>query len=313
MRRIHTLLALLFVPLLFSCKPSPEKIRIGYLPLLSNLPLFVAMNHGYFTERGLTPELVPFQTSNAMTEALVSGSIDAEAGAASLVTVTVAQSSADRLRVLMGIVITPEHSISALIVSKSSTVQSVADLRGKKVGVFPGSAIKQFTRLYMMRHNAFDESTTLLELPPPLQLQALENGSVDAVLTLEPTPTIGLTKGAVRVIDLAPIEREILNPWVGGVYSVSRVYEKDHPKAVEELTESLRKAVEFIGSSPDSAKKAMISFTPIKDPAVLRRLPVPQFVMADQLSVADFQKLSDLLSAQGILKQPVDVAGLLKK
>lgn len=312
MHRISVFLASAALLFALSCNSAPDSIRIGYVPLSSNLPLFVAMSNGYFAARGLKPELVPFQTSNALTEALVAGNIDAEAGASTVVTLTVAQTAADRLRVLLGIVVTPEHSISAVLVPKDSPVRTVPELRGKRIGCFPGSAIKLFTRLYLTRLNAYDDNTMLVELPPTLQLQALESGSIDALLALEPTPTLGAVSGVARTLDVAPIERELLNPWVGGVYSVGRNYEKAHPETVEKFTAALRDAVEFIAASSDSAKKTMSVYTPIRDTAVLKRLPVPTFVMADRLPAADFQKLADVLAAQGILKKPVDVSALLK-
>ncbi len=306
MRILLVLVAIILSAVSFSCNSASDVIRIGYLPLSSNLPLFVAMKNGYFTARGLKPELIPFQTSNALTEALAAGDIDAEAGSSTFVTLAVAQASADKLRIILGIVVSPEHPISALLVSPNSPVKSLADLRGKKIGCFPGVAIKSFARLFLERHNAYDENTSLIELPPPLHIQALANGSIDAALSLEPTPSLGLVKNAVKILVRAPIERDILNPWIGGVYSVSRSFEKANRDVIDKYTDALREAVNFIERSPDSAKPAMKDYTPIKDAAALKLLPIPEFIMSDSLSSAD------LLLAQGILRQHINAGKLLE-
>lgn len=311
--RILLLAAVIILTVIsFSCNSAPDVVRIGYLPLSSNLPLFVAMKNGYFTEIGIKPELIPFQTSNALTEALAAGDIDAEAGASTFVTLAVAQTSVDKLRVVMGISVSPAHPISALLIHPNSTVNSVKDLRGKKVGCFPGAAIKSFARLYLERHQAYDENMSLIELPPTLQLQALANGSIDAVFALEPIPSLGLVKNAAKILERAPIENEILNPWVGGVYSVSRDFEKTHRDIIHKYTAALRKAIDFTEHFPDSAKSAMTAYTPMQDAAALKLLPIPEFIMSDSLSSSDFQKLADLLLAQGILKRRVNVSELLK-
>lgn len=312
MRILLSIAAIVLSAILFACDSTPGVIRIGYLPLSSNLPLFVAMKNGYFTARGLKPELIPFQTSNALTEALAAGNIDAEAGSSTFVTLAVAQTSADKLRVILGIVVSPERPISALLISPSSPIKSVEELRGKKIGCFPGAAIKSFTQLYLEQHNAYDDNTKLIELPPPLHVQALANGSIDAALSLEPTPSLGLAKNAVRVLVRAPIERDILNPWIGGVYSVSRSFEKAHLDIITKYTDALREAVNFIERAPDSAKLAMADYTPMQDKTAFKLLPVPKFILSDNLLPADLQKLADLLLAQGILEQRVNAGELLK-
>ena len=38
---------------------APDRIHIGFLPLASHAPTFIAMEKGYFTNAGLDAELVP--------------------------------------------------------------------------------------------------------------------------------------------------------------------------------------------------------------------------------------------------------------
>ncbi len=313
MRYIRLFIYFLIVNAIFSCSFSDDStIRIGYLPISSNLPLFAAVKNGYFKKYGLVPDLIPFQTSNALTEALTAGNIDFEAGSSTFVTITAAQAATDRLHILLGVIVSPEHPISALLVSYHSPIKSIEELRGKKIGCFPGAAIKQFTRLFLTKHNSYDENTTLIELPPQLQLQALENGSIDALFTLEPTPTIGISKNIARTLISAPFETDVINPWVGGVYSTSRSYETQHKKTVRNFTDAMRDAIDFIDRNPESAKFSMLNFTPIKDSAIIVKLPIPQFIMSEQLAVTNFQKLADILLHQGILRQRVDVKNMLE-
>src|SRR3989344_5563832 len=53
-----------------------EKVKIGYLPVVHGLPLYVAIEKGYFTEQGIAIEQVPFQAPNQIIDALLQGQLD---------------------------------------------------------------------------------------------------------------------------------------------------------------------------------------------------------------------------------------------
>ena len=53
-----------------------SKIRIGYTPTASSLGVFVAQEKDYFKDQGLKVELIEFQSSNLMTDAIIRGDID---------------------------------------------------------------------------------------------------------------------------------------------------------------------------------------------------------------------------------------------
>ena len=52
---------------------APGKIAIGFWPVASGLPLFVAVEKGYFQEAGLEVEAVKFANPNQVAEALIAG------------------------------------------------------------------------------------------------------------------------------------------------------------------------------------------------------------------------------------------------
>src|SRR5262245_57913005 len=54
----------------------PVKVQVGYSPASSSLPLFVAVERGYFEDQGLELELTPFTLSTDQFPALASGQLD---------------------------------------------------------------------------------------------------------------------------------------------------------------------------------------------------------------------------------------------
>ena len=57
-------------------QPQNKKIRVGYLPMVSSLTHFVAVEKGYYKEEGLEVEANPIKTSNLIAQDLVAGHID---------------------------------------------------------------------------------------------------------------------------------------------------------------------------------------------------------------------------------------------
>lgn len=284
-------------------------VRIGYLPLTANLPLFVALEKGYFTDEGLKVETQKFESSNQMIDALVTGRIDVETAASSSVTVTVAQKLGNKIHVFMLNAFTPKDFLSSILVKKGSDITAPVDLDGKKVGTFPGSTMRMYTE--MVLESVGVKPSEVIQLPPPVQLGALDSGSADALMTLEPLGTLGQVKGIATTLIAAPVETNVLNPWVAGSNSFSDDFLKNHPQMAVKLRDALYRAVDYIRSNPEEAKKAMTKYTPITDEALASRLTVPNYWKLDEINVADFQKMADLLLSHGEIDSQVNVNDLI--
>lgn len=57
-------------------RAATEKVKIGYLPLVSHSPTFIAAAKGYFTSEGLDAELVGFRAAEPMAVGIAAGDID---------------------------------------------------------------------------------------------------------------------------------------------------------------------------------------------------------------------------------------------
>ena len=60
--------------LVFSCgtkKPELIKIKIGYVPIVGDLPVFVAQEKGFFIDAGFDVELVEFHSGNEAMNAVL--------------------------------------------------------------------------------------------------------------------------------------------------------------------------------------------------------------------------------------------------
>jgi NitT/TauT family transport system substrate-binding protein len=181
---------------------EPRKVKVGILKLTSSAPVFVGLEKGFFREAGIEPELVWFQAAQPVAVALAAG--DIEVGATGL--------TAGLFNIVAGgqklWVIAdkgrewPGHPLTALVVQKDGPVQSVKDLRGKKVGITTlGSTFH-----YMLGNLVEQAGLALGDVEPaPLRTlgamsEALQTRRVDAILIPQPLAGTTVEKGFGRIL-----------------------------------------------------------------------------------------------------------------
>jgi NitT/TauT family transport system substrate-binding protein len=181
---------------------EPRKVKVGIIKLTSSAPVFVGLEKGFFREAGIEPELVWFQAAQPVAVALAAG--DIEVGATGL--------TAGLFNIVAGgqklWVIAdkgrewPGYPLTALVVQKDGPVQSVRDLRGKKVGITTlGSTFH-----YMLGNLVEQEGLTLGDVEPaPLRTlgamsEALQTKRVDAILIPQPLAGTTVEKGFGRIL-----------------------------------------------------------------------------------------------------------------
>lgn len=178
------------------------KLKIGLLKLTSSAPIFIAMEKGYFKEENI--EVTPqwFEAAQPIAVATASGSVEVGATGitASLYNMIAGGQQllivADKGREQKG------YSSSALLVHKDSQIQSVKDLKGKKIGVTQtGSTFHYMAGRLLEKYGL---SLSDVEIAPLGKLSALnetlKSKQVDAVLTAEPNISYILNEGYGKVI-----------------------------------------------------------------------------------------------------------------
>jgi NitT/TauT family transport system substrate-binding protein len=181
---------------------EPRKVKIGVLKLTSSAPVFVGVEKGFFREAGIEPELVYFQAAQPVAVAIAAGEIDVGATGltAGLYNIVAGGQPlwvvADKGREW------PGYPLTALVVQKDGPVQSLKDLRGRKVGITQiGSTFH-----YMLGNLVEQEGLALGEVEPaplrtlPAMLEALQARRVDAILVPQPLAGTAVDKGFGRIL-----------------------------------------------------------------------------------------------------------------
>jgi NitT/TauT family transport system substrate-binding protein len=286
-------------------------VRIGYLPIEVDLPLFVALEKGYFEKRGVTVEPIRFESSPLMGTALVNKEVDAIASIASSVAFSIESRDSGRFRIFIVDAENPNQYLSALVTMPKSQITRVIDLRGKKVGIFPGPTASTFFNLVFRKHGLDPKADmTVIELAQGLHVQALVNGQVDALATYEPIATRAVVEhGAVKFLPGA-VESEIINPWQAGVWLLSSRLIEDRPEIAKKVVEACYEAIDFIRAHPDDAKQALNKFTGIR-PEVAAKIPGVPFTKIGEVDLEALQRHAEILQEAGVLSRRIDTRSLL--
>ncbi len=188
---------------------KPVKLKIGLLKLTSSAPIFIAMEKGFFKEENIevTPEW--FEAAQPIAVATASGAVDVGAtGITASLYNMIAEGQkllivADKGREQKG------YISSALMVHKDSGIESIQDLKGKKIGVTQtGSTFHYMAGRLLEKYGM---SLSDVEIVPLGKLNAmndtLKSKQVDAILTAEPNISLNIDGGYGKV--LAHVGEEI--------------------------------------------------------------------------------------------------------
>src|SRR5512136_1570319 len=121
---------------------AQDEVKIGYLGFVLALPTFVALEKGYFQEQGLKVTATLFESATILTDALITGRIDVQTGSG-LVAYWLAEQNMPgtyKIFIMYGNREVLEDNTMALMVAKDSPLKGIMDLKGKRMGTFPGIA-----------------------------------------------------------------------------------------------------------------------------------------------------------------------------
>jgi ABC-type nitrate/sulfonate/bicarbonate transport system substrate-binding protein len=289
-----------------------RKIRIAYLPIYVDLPLFVAQEEGLFNKQGLQVELHRFAKSPEIGDALANGQVDFAASIAFANMLINESRDPGNLKAFIIDSETPENYLSSFVVLADSGITTLEDLRGKVVGTFPGPTAETFCKMILAKHG-IDASKDLKQFVPldiGMHLDALSSRKVDALFTYEPTATQAvLERKAVKLVAGA-VEREIINPWQAGVWVVRNKFAEKHLGETQKVIATLYEAVDHVRANPLDAKIALSKYTSIKQ-SVARATPDIPFAKRWEANMEALQRHADMLTDQKVISKKIDTVSLL--
>lgn len=146
---------------------------------------------------------------------------------------------------------------TAILVPKGSPLKSPCDLKGKTVA-FPGVGSQQYPLLLkaLATCKIKPKEISLFKSTGPDIPLLVENKSVDAGITWDPSISVGLATGKLRLLAKAEDIMPIMNGhYVGNGVYVLNSFLKAHPDITQELVTANVEAINYILCHPRDAAK----------------------------------------------------------
>ena len=284
-------------------------VRIGYLPILASLPLFVAQENGYFNESGITIETVPLQSSNQLVDALLRGDIDIAVESSAAPVFMVETVDPGRVKIFSASDITVDAPFDSIVVRKESPIETLNGLEGRKVGVFPGTTATRLLKDFLVGKGINTAAMEFIQIVPQNQLPALYTGSVDALHSYEPATAIALDGGQARRL-YGSVYAEQLNHNPQGVALISAAFIGKNPLRAQKVVAAFDYAFNDIRKNDTEARRIAATAFGIGQGAVGQ---VVFLYMSPSSTVNGevLQAYADMLVSLGELQKKVDVSRLL--
>jgi NitT/TauT family transport system substrate-binding protein len=207
MRMIGLALFLLMFSPVFASAQSLKEVRVGSSNIsVTNVVAFYARDRKFFEAEGFDVKMIIIRTEVALA-ALTAGDLDYSTLSTSSIEGTL---KGMPLRV---IAVTNRHPLLGLVVRKG--INSVADLRGKKLSVSSFGGATYGAALYMLKNHGLrpkEDVTILAGGSNSVRIVALKQGAVDAVLLSSPEDIKAASEGLQILLDVGADYRL---PWGG--------------------------------------------------------------------------------------------------
>ena len=237
-----------------AARADTVKVRIGVggKPLLYYLPLTVAEKKGFFKEEGIEAEINDFGGGARSLQALIGGSVDVVTGAYEHTLRMQAKGQDVRAVCELG-------RLPAIVIGVrkdlAGTVKSVADLKGRKIGVTaPGSSTALAAQFAMIKAGLKATDAALIGIGGGAgAIAAMKKGEIDAVSHLDPVVAKLEADGDIQVlVDTRTDEGTRL--LFGGPNPAAVVYTKQdwiehHAAAMQKVVNAFAKSLKWLATA----------------------------------------------------------------
>ncbi|ENV45806.1 MULTISPECIES: sulfonate ABC transporter substrate-binding protein [Acinetobacter] len=239
------------VMLLSGCSKKEESVTLnigfqkyGVLPILKERGTLETV----LKQQGVNVKWVEFPAGPQLLEGLNVGSVFfGEAGEAPPIFAQAANSN------LVYVANQPEApKAEALIVQKDSNIQSVQDLKGKRVALNKGSNVHYLLLKVLEANNLKLSDIEVVYLPPSDARAAFERGAVDAWVIWDPFFAAAEHQIGARVI--ATGENIVSNHQF---YLADRKFAEANPQIIDAVVNELNLTTEWVSSHQDEAAKLL--------------------------------------------------------
>ena len=290
------------------------KVTVAVNPFIGIAPVYIANDAGIFAKYGLDVDIVSFDDPSQALSALISGNADI-AGTTLDSTVIIADQYRDDMPQIVSV--SDESAGADGIIAKNS-INSVADLKGKTVGV----AINQTTHFLLQQAleqaGISEDDLNLVDMTSSDAGAAFISGGLDAAVTWEPYLSNAVNAGVGKLIfSSADAPGSIMD-----VIVVSKETAAEKPAWVDAYLSALDEAEAYVldESTTDNAMEITAKYLEVSKDEAAAMLPTVKLYSRAEAAEAladggitgqTAGKISDFYTEKGIISAAVNADDII--
>lgn len=288
---------------------SNTVLRIAAQPFPLYTPIYVAHELGYIEEElknvGAEYTWQEFTSGPLVNEAIAAG--EADLGFMADLPAIIAKSTGQPIEIISNVAY-GEKGL-AVLVRPDSAIQSVADLKGKKIAYATGSYAQHLLALLLSNEGLTLDDVESINLGAGDQPAALASGEVDALVIWEQYISRLTNEGAARVLaDGTGVKKGNM------ITYVLTDYANENPDVIRAYIRALNRANEVLAADPDKAAELVAEDFGVDKELMLKI--IPNFTYSTELTdddIAEITKVKDFSFEAGIISNDVDIDTFINK
>lgn len=289
------------LPLAGGLSWAQAKGKLGYMKIVDNAAMFMAMEKGFFKTEGLELETIPMAGGAVIVQGVTSG--DLQFGWTNVISLYQAHVEGFDFKLVAGGATnvkgkTESHAIQVL---KTSPIKNAKDLEGKTVAVNTlNNIVHLMAMAWIDKNGASSGKVKFVEVPFPQMEAALVSGKIDAISVHEPFATAAVEKGQARV--LAYPWGEVLPKFLIASWFASEKWITKNKEIAQAFVRAISRGVDAIHADPEGSRAAMVKWAGL-NPDLAGKIALPVFEKG--ISEKDLQATIDLTQKYKLISKPI--------
>ncbi len=291
---------------------KPAKIYIAEDGAASGAGFYIAKEKGYFEDYNISVEFADFANSDDMLPALAAGEVDIAGGVSTASFFNaIAQGIDVRIIADKGHNM-PGKSYFSFVIGNHMVdeIKEYSDFKGKKIAVSSRNSIDGYIYEEMLKHAGLtEEDVEYVHIADfGAMLGAIDSGTIDAALNIEPLIAQGIHQGFhVRfgdATDYAPesqIAMVLASPKFMANEELSLRFMAAYLKGVRDYNDAF-----FKDQGKDEVIDIMVKHTALKDPELWERVFVTGLDPNGKMFIEDIKKQYETYKANGAIRGEID-------
>jgi sulfonate transport system substrate-binding protein len=287
--------------------PPLTKVRFGILTTASQAAFTVGIQAGIFRKHGFEVEVTPLATGAQANQALAADQVDWSGGGIESTVVAWATG----LPFTAYAMYAKGGDSYGILVRKESNINSAADLRGKTVAVPQGTAPAQGLSQVVLKAGLPADAVKRVNASYGAMGQMLVQGSVDAMVGLEPFLTLTEDVMQGKAAMLMRLGKFVQG---GGFFLITDKWAKANPDKVSNAVQAVWESQQWLRTHAEEATAFEAAYLKVKPEYITAAFKWLSYdPLVDDFTRESIKSTSSYLATEGLISKQVDIDKNLKK